>query len=367
MSSRRRFLAALGGTAAAGLASRRARAQTLLPPLPRVNGGINIQAARLIAPGVTPLTPGLDPDLVDAQLATAYTLGFARTRITISWNRFGHDFFAAIPYVRGCRALGIDVLCLLSQTPGLAFAQALSLPNIRTPLLRAYLAIFASDVAPAPGVVRAGRVAFQILNEPVHSLGIAPGVYLRRLLAPTYLALKNEAPELPVVSAAEVGTPDGVLRMRALIESGLEDFCDEVAYHVYDPRIIPLLGGLAHKPVHVTESGADGPALHRAWVEEMFPRIQREIAGVTAIDLYVLYDARPGHHQLVDVVRDPDGILRVFSESDALISLYVERLREVTQGAISAEYRDLVPDVHVYFPTMEDAALAAAVPTLGLP
>ncbi len=326
-----------------------------------------MHAARLLAPGVTPDTPGLEPAVVDAQLAVLYALGFASARVTISWNRFGHDFFAAIPYVRACRALGIDVLCLLSQSAGLDFVQALSQPNLRTPLLQAYLGIFASEVAPAPGVARAGSVAFQVLNEPVHFLGIAPGVYLRRLLAPVYLTLKDEAPELVVVAAAEVGTPEGVLRMRALIESGLEDFCDQVAYHVYDPRVIPLLGGLARKPVRITESGADGPTLHRAWVEEVFPRLLREIAGVTGVDLYVLYDSNPGHYQLVNLARDRDGTLRVFSESDALVSLYVERLGAATAGAPTASYRDLVPDVTAYFPTAEDVAITASVPPLGSP
>lgn len=367
MTSRRRFLAALGGAAAASLGPRRARGQALPPPVPRVNGGINVQAARLLAPGASPDTPGLDPAVVDALLATVYTLGFARARITISWNRFGHDFFAAIPYVRACRALGLDVLCLLSQVTGLDFAQALSQPNVRTPLLRAYLRIFASEVTPLPGVARAGKVAFQILNEPVNSLGVAPGVYLRRLLAPTYLALKNEAPDLSVVAAAEVGTPEGVLRMRTLLESGLEDLCDEVAYHVYDSRVIPLLVGLARKPVRVTESGADGPDRHRAWVEEVFPRIEREIAFVSEIDFYVLYDAAPGRYQLVDLARDPDGTLRVVAESEALLSLYVERVAAATGGATTAAYRDLVPDVTSYFPTAEDMALAASVPPLVFP
>ena len=360
-------MSALGGAAALSLAARRTRGQSLLPPAPRVNGGVNIQAARLFAPDVSPKTPGLDPAVVDALLATAYALGFARARITISWNQFGHDFFAAIPYVRACRALGLDVLCLLSQASGLDFAQALSQPNVRTPLLRAYLRIFASEIAPVPGVERAGRVAFQILNEPVHSLGIAPGVYLRRLLAPTYGALKVEAPELPVVAAAEVGTPEGVLRVRTLIESGLEDLCDEVAYHIYDPRVIPLLAGLARKPVRVTESGADGPSRHRAWVEEVFPRIEREIAGVSEIDLYVLYDAAPGRYQLIDLARDPDGTLRVVPESDALLSLYAERVAAAAGGAPLAAYRELVPDVTRFFPTAEDVAIADEVPPLVFP
>jgi hypothetical protein len=330
-----------------------------------VNGGINVQPVRLL--GGSPGTPGIDPAILDAQLATVYSLGFAQARITVSWNRFGNDFFAAIPYVRACRALGIDVIAVLTQFSGFDFAQALSQPSVRNPLLRACAEIFASPVAPAPGVVQAGAIAFQVLNEPVNSLGITPGVYLSRLLAPSYRVLKDAAPEVPVIAAAEVGTPEGVLRLRSMLAAGLEDDCDEVACHVYDRDVIPLLAGLARMPVRVTESGADGTARHRGWVETVFPEIARRIAGVREIHYYVLHDAAPGRYQLIDLVREADGNIRVVPESTDLLALYAQRVAQAAGDVPRAGYRDFVPDVTVYFPTNEDLARTQEVPPLVFP
>lgn len=364
MTSRRGFLGGLAGAAVLSFGKQAARAQALLP-LPRVNGGVNVQPVRLL--GGTPDTPGIDPGVVDAQLASLYVLGFGQARVTVSWNRFGYEFFAAIPYVRACRALGLDVVAVLSQFSGFDFAQALSLPSLRGPLLRACAAIFASPVAPAPGVERAGRVAFQVLNEPVNSLGIAPGVYLSRLLTPAYRVLKDAAPDVPVIAAAEIGVPEGVLRLRAMFAAGLEDDCDEVAYHVYDRDVVPMLAGMARKPVRVTESGADGTARHRDWVETVFPEIERQIEGLREIHYFVLYDDAPGRYRLVDLRREPDGVVRAIPESTGLVDLYAGRVAQAAGDVPRAAYRDLVPDVTAYFPTAEDVARTQEVPPLVLP
>ncbi len=365
MTSRREFLGAVYGAAGLWVLPRHARGQGLLPPVPRINGGINVQPARLL--GGSPGTPGIDLQLVDAQIATVYALGFEQVRVTVSWDRFGSDFFAAIPYVRACRALGIDVVAVLSQFSGFDFAQSVSQPPVRNPLLRACASIFASPVTPAPGVEGAGAIAFQVLNEPVNSLGIAPGVYLSRLLAPAYRVLKEAAPDVPVIAAAEVGTPQGVLRLRALFAADLEASCDEVAYHVYDQRVIPMLAGLARKPVRVTESGADGTARHQDWVARTFPEIQRTIRDVAAIYYFVLYGGAPGGHRLVDIARRADGSMAVVPESADLIDLYAGRVAAATGGEPRAAYRDLVPDLALYLPTAEDIELTRTVPPLVFP
>lgn len=363
MTSRRAFLAAAGGLVLGG--GRVGHAQ-VLPRVPLINGGINIQPARLLG-NAGPDVPGIDPSVVEAQLEAAYALGFEQARVTVSWNRFGNDFFAAIPYVRACRALGLDVVAVLSQFSGFDFAQALSQPAVRNPLLRACAQIFGAPVPAAPGVERAGSVAFQVLNEPVNSLGIAPGAYLSRLLAPAYRVLKDAAPELPVVAAAEVGTPEGVLRLRALFAAGLEASCDEVAYHVYDARVIPLLEGLARKPVRITESGVAGTERHRAWVEQVFPELRRRIAGVREIHYFVLYDGHPRRYRLLDLSRGPDGGVQVVAESADLVASFARRVSEAAGATPRASYRELVPDVRAYFPTAEDLALTQAVPPLVLP
>jgi hypothetical protein len=96
---RRDFLRlGLGGLVGAGV-------QTDAPvPVPRVNGGINIQPVRRLEPdaGLTP--PLILPEVVDAQMRALYELGFEHVRLTLSFDRFGPDFVAAIPYVRAARA-----------------------------------------------------------------------------------------------------------------------------------------------------------------------------------------------------------------------------------------------------------------------
>ncbi len=81
-----------------------------LPALPRVNGGINVQPLRRLGRTPDPDVPLIQPELVDLQMKMVYELGFQWIRITISFDRFGPDFLAAIPYVRAARALGVNVL-----------------------------------------------------------------------------------------------------------------------------------------------------------------------------------------------------------------------------------------------------------------
>ncbi len=40
----------------------------------------------------------------------------------------------------------------------------------------------------------AGRIAFQILNEPAGFVGVPPDVYVRELLAPCYVDLSRSTP-----------------------------------------------------------------------------------------------------------------------------------------------------------------------------
>ena len=79
--------------------------------MPRVNGAINVQPLRRLDPAANAI-PGIEVELVDAQMRALYELGFAAVRITVTFSRFGENFLAAIPYVRAARALGIDVLAL---------------------------------------------------------------------------------------------------------------------------------------------------------------------------------------------------------------------------------------------------------------
>src|SRR3990170_4766519 len=120
--------------------------QTVPAPVPRVNGGINIQPVRRLEPdaGLTP--PLIVPEVVDAQMRALYQLGFEHVRLTLSFDRFGPDFVAAIPYVRAARALGMDVLGVIGQFTGYDLVQAIADPATRDEVLETYLDIFDTDL-----------------------------------------------------------------------------------------------------------------------------------------------------------------------------------------------------------------------------
>ena len=75
-------------------------------PVPRVNGGINVQPFRRLEPNAGFTPPLILPELVDAQMKALYELGYQHVRLTLSFDRFGPDFVSGIPYVRAARALG---------------------------------------------------------------------------------------------------------------------------------------------------------------------------------------------------------------------------------------------------------------------
>src|ERR1700741_5393270 len=112
---RRRFLEGL----ALGLPALSAHAQPSapLPRGPRVNGGIHLQPLRRLdaTPGALPL---IEPDLVDLQLRALFALGFEQMRVSIPFERFSPNFLAAIPYCRAARALGLDVVGVMTDFGG---------------------------------------------------------------------------------------------------------------------------------------------------------------------------------------------------------------------------------------------------------
>ena len=118
--NRREFLR-LGVAGAAG-------AVTPLSPvaIPRVNGGIVVNPVRRFETNAGFTLPLIVPRLVDLQMRLVYELGFSHMRIMISFEEFGPNFLAAIPYVRAARALGIDVLGIIDQFSGFDLARAIS-------------------------------------------------------------------------------------------------------------------------------------------------------------------------------------------------------------------------------------------------
>ncbi|MGH9320786.1 MAG: hypothetical protein ACRD21_01875 [Vicinamibacteria bacterium] len=349
---RRDFLRlGFGGLAASGF---QAPSFTALP-LPRVNGGINLQPLRRLDAEVGLMPPLIVPEVVDAQMRALYELGFEHIRLTISFDRFGPDFLAAIPYVRAARALGIDVLGVIGQFTGFDLVQAIADPGTRDEVFETYIEIFDDTVLTAsPAITAAGRFAVQVLNEPTHFLGIAPEVYVRDFLRPAFFHLKEDDPALTIVAAAAIGSAQGLLQTRRMIEAGLELYCDRVAFHVYSTRFLRDIGGLAAKPVWVTESGVQGAPYHQEWMSSTFDAIRREIAGTERIFWFHLFDLGTDGFRLLDLRPAADGSLDVISESAAALAWLRGRVAEALGEAPSISYRELVPDITLYFPTEDD-------------
>lgn len=353
---RREFLRlGLSGLAAAGV-------QTTSPvPVPRVNGGINIQPLRRLDPdaGLTP--PLILPELVDAQMKALYELGYEHVRLTISFDRFGPDFVAAIPYVRAARALGMDVLGVIGQFTGYDLVQAIADPATRDEVLETYLQIFDSAIPVASSAIPSlGEFAVQILNEPTHFLGIAPDAYVRDFLRPAFYHLKEDDPAIPIVSAAAIGSAAGVLQSRQMIEAGLELYCDRVAFHLYSIDLLETVAALATKPVWVTESGARGTENHQRWMTAAFDRIRTKVPGTERIFWFDFFDSGTEGFRLIDLAPTLDGSFDAVPESEAALEWLRSRVEEALGGIPAIPYRELVPDITVYFPTEEDFRILAA-------
>lgn len=354
--NRRRFLRlGLGGLVGGSL-------QTAPPaPVPRVNGGINIQPVRRLDPdaGLTP--PLLVPGVVDAQMQALYELGFEHVRLTLSFDRFGPDFVAAIPYVRAARALGMDVLGVMGQFTGYDLVQAIADPATRDEVLETYLDIFDTDVLVAsPAIASSGRFALQILNEPTHFLGITPLAYVRDFLRPAYYHLKEDDPRITIVSAAAIGSAAGLLQSREMIEAGLELYCDRVAFHLYSTEFLEEVAELAEKTVWVTESGSRGAASHRGWMSSTFDRIRREVPTTGRIFWFDLYDRGTEGFRLIDLAPGLDGSIEIAAESAAALEWLHSRVDEALAGVPPVPYRELVPDITLYFPTEDDIRILGA-------
>jgi hypothetical protein len=240
-------------------------------------------------------------------------------------------------------------------------ARALHDDRRRAEILALYAKIFAPAPAPVlPGLGGlgpggAGRIAFQVLNEPVGFAGVPPDVYVREILAPCRQDLRDLAPQVIVVAAAEAGNRAGPPRMRAMLEAGLESMGDRSAYHVYTRELIPMLSDHVRQIVWVTESGSAGTASHLAWVRDVFPEIRERIGDVLRIFYFDLFDPERGAYRVIDVARAGEGYSAVV-ESTALHEYWSGRVSEAAAGRPVVAFDALVPDIGAYFPTAADVA-----------
>ena len=330
-------------------------------PVPRVNGGIVVSPLRRFETDAGTTLPLIVPRLVDIQMKLVYELGFSRLRIMISFGNFGPDFLAAIPYVRAARALGIDALGIVGEFSGFDLVRAITGDATRDDVLETYARIFGDFVPKASEAIpRPGRFAAQILNEPTHFIGISPETYVRDFLRPAYLHLKEDDPSIDIVASAPVSSAEGFLRAQRMIETGVENVCDRLAFHVYGLRFAERLGQLSRKPVWITESGAAGVANHLEWRTSGFDAIRQAIPTADEIFWFDLFDRDRDTFRLFDIVPDPIEEFRPVPESLALIDWLGARAREASGGRELASYEELIPDIMLYFPTEEDFRLIEA-------
>jgi hypothetical protein len=363
--TRRELLArasACGWLVARGLDTRLAGQTSLrLPLVPRINGGINVHPLRRLE-GPFDL-PVIIPELVDLQLRAVYELGIQQIRTTVAFDAFGFgsSFLGAIPYVRAARALGIDVVAIIGNLDaGPNLPRALANPELRLTLLRVYVDILNRQPLPVQGVDRIGTLAMQVLNEPTHFSAIPPRLYVQRFLRPVYSDLKFLAPELTVVSAAPVGTRNGVLRAREMFRAGLERYCDRVAFHVYEREATRYLAGLSSLPVWITESSTAGPERHLDWVTRVYDEIYETLGNVERIFYYDLFDFISGQFRLFGLTADEVGGVDLFPESTRLLDYFAARVDQAMQGRKHKPYEALIPDITAYFPTAEDHLIIGA-------
>jgi hypothetical protein len=333
--------------------------------VPRVNGGLNVQPVRCL--GCGPNDEGLDPAVVAVQLSAAYELGFDGIRITAPLGDRA-TFLAAIPYVRAARAIGIDAVVLLAEFGGLTLARALWDERKRKDVLRMYTDVFATAVDPvrpglgALGPKGTGRIAFQILNEPAGFVGVPPDVYVSEILTPCFIDLRNLDPNVIVVSAAEAGNKDGPPRIRAMLEAGLESVCDRIAYHVYTREVIPMLSAHVRGIVWITESGQPATAAHLGWVRDVFPEIRQRIPDVLRIFYYDLFEPGRGGYRLIELRSTIEGDVEALVESAALHDYWARNVLTAAAGHPLVGFRELVPDIRAYFPTLADTQAYDSAP-----
>jgi hypothetical protein len=334
------------------------------PPVfvPKVNEPINIHPVRRL--GSDPRQGGNDlvivPELVALQMRAVYEMGFDGIRLTAPLGNRG-DVMAAVAYTRAARALGIDAVVVLATFAGLTPAQALWSDTMRPQFLALFNRLFARPPEPAApgagglGPRGVGRIAFQVLNEPSLFFGIPPDVYVQEFLVPTFVELKTLNSQIIVVSAAEVGSSSGPLRIRAMLEAGLEGACDRVAYHIYVPEALERLPPHVRQTVWVTESGTSSTSGHLAWVRDMHPRIKARLEDATRVFYYVLYDSDPGRFRLIDI-EPAGGSYRAVVESTELHAYYMQRVRDRAAGRPLIPFDTLIPDITRYFATPDDVA-----------
>ena len=333
---------------------------------PKVNGGINIQPVRRLDRDQNEKVPVIVPELVALQMRTVYELGFDGIRLTVPYGDRA-NFVGAIPYVRAARALGIDAVVVLSNFSGFVVARACSTSTRArgAEALRAAGHGAGSDRGrPNAGRAGAGGDRTDRLPGPERARPLLrhPARRVRARAAGSLPRDLHELnPQIIVVAAAEVGTLDGPPRMRAMFEAGLEDVCDRVAFHIYDPAVIPALSANVKGLVWVTESGAAGTDRHLSWVRDTDEEIRRRSSPTSrASSTSTSTTPTREKYRLIDIQLQ-GATYRAVAESADLYAYFAGNVAQAAAGKPLLPFEKLIPDIRTYFPTPEDVQAYDAV------
>jgi hypothetical protein len=91
-----------------------------------------------------------------------------------------------------------------------------------------------------------------------------------------------------------------------------------------------------------------------------FDRIRREVPTAERIFWFDLYDREPEGFRLIDLAPRLDGSVEVVPESAALLEWLRSRVEKPLGGIPPIPFRELVPDITLYFPTEEDVRIVDA-------
>jgi hypothetical protein len=200
-------------------------------------------------------------------------------------------------------------------------------------------------------------MGFQILDEPAARYGLPPDVYVQEILRPSLFDWHAFNRRSIVVSAAPESSEDGVRRLRAMLEAGLEDSADRIALKFFDLSTLPELARVEVRNfIWILESGVPRTEAHLAWVRDTYAQVSAAVRDATRIFFYVLYEPESGRYRLIDIRRSGAGYEAV-AESSALIEHLRGVVRESAAGHPLFPFEALVPDIRFYFPTAADAAV----------
>jgi hypothetical protein len=218
-------------------------------------------------------------------------------RISIPYS----NLYAARPFTgRGCAVLGV-----ITEHEGRSgFIERLS--NKLQETLMLYFETY-------PSIQH-----WQLLNEPTHFYDMSATDYVKKYLAPAARFIRTNYPHITIISAAPVGTSQGPILMAEMAAAGLENHCDRVGVHIYNPVTIIEYATYIKKRIWVTETGVADPMQHIAWARDTLNSVRGSLKP-ERIFWYTLWDR--SQYSLINI-NEEEGVLK---STSPLYDLLVNR------------------------------------------